>query len=411
MAERDSATTPPPPAELTRSAELTPSAAAQATEGSRWLQGRRTLLSAGITLLTVIIGYGLIALRLQSRESISEHHVLRATEVRSLPADTLAVVLARDDGAAVSGFNYRLLRLVMQQSGVPHAIGLTPSVQPQDEVVEALASGSVGGSRNPEAITVAMLGAGATLKRRLQPVPIPVSGGLLGLRVGWIHRDRAGLTASIRTPQQLQELVLLQGVGWKDVKVLDHAGMRTYTTRPRELLRLVHYNRVDLYPRGLTELEREHPEVLRDAPNVVVDPHLIIVYPFAGFFHVSRNNPQLANAIETGFRRAIANGSYQRLLEQHLFTPWLKRQLDLPQRRLIYLPNPEAAQLLQDVDPEHWILPWDQLARGTLSTGYQLCNLPRWRLFCDSGRRSTQTPQRQGADATSSSALGSLSRT
>jgi hypothetical protein len=356
------------------------------TATTGWLRGRRTLLSAITTAAVVMVGYGLIALRLQGREKISERDVLRATQVRQLPAGTLPVVLARDGGAAANGFNYRLLRLVMQQSGVPHAIGLAASIHPQDEVVEALASGSIGGNRNPEAITVAMLGAGDTLSRRLHPVPIPVSGGLLGLRVGWMHRDRVPLTASIRTPQQLRELVLLQGVGWRDVDVLDHSGMRTYTTRPRELMRLVHYNRVDLYPRGLTELEREYPEVLRDANNVVVDPHLMIVYPFAGFFHVSRNNPKLAQAIDTGFRRAIANGTYQQLLEQHLFTPWLKRQLDLPKRRLIYLPNPEAAQLFNDVDPAHWILPWDQLERGTLSTGYQLCRLPRWRMLCDSVR-------------------------
>lgn len=354
-----------------------------------WLEGWRSLLAAITTAAVVITGYGVIVMRLQSRERISERHLLRATEVRQLSANTLAVVLARDHGAAASGFNYRLLQLVMQNSGVPYAIGLTASVHPQDEIVEALASGSIGGSRNPEAITVAMLGFGTALSRRLHPVPIPVSGGLLGMRAGWIHRDQVPLTALIRTPQQLQELVLLQGVGWKDVTILDHAGMRTYTSRPHELMRLVHNNRVDLYPRGVTELEREYPQTLRDSDNVVVDPHLIIIYPFAGFFHVSRNNPRLAEAIDTGFRRAIANGSYQRLLHQHLFTPWLKKELDLSKRQIIYLDNPEAKELFKDVDPSHWILPWDQLKQGTLRTGRQLCALPRWRMLCESNGRST----------------------
>lgn len=352
-----------------------------------WLLEQRTLMSTLFTVLVVSIGVGVISLRLQSRETVGERHVLRETEVRNLPSGTLPVVLARDDGFAVGGFNFQLLKLIMQESGVPHAIGLTSTVLPQDEVVEALASGSIGGSRNPEAITVAMLGAGSNYSRRLRPVPIPVSGGLLGMRVGWVHRDRARMTSSIRTLQELRELILLQGVGWKDVNVLDYSGMRTYTTRPRELMRLVQYNRVDLYPRGITELEREYPEVLRDAPNLVVDPHLMIIYPFAGFFHVSHNNPILAKAIDTGFRRAFEKGSYQQLLERHLFTPWLKRQLNLPQRHLIYLPNPEASELFREVDPEHWILPWEQLESGTLSTGYQLCSLPRWRALCDSGRR------------------------
>lgn len=356
--------------------------------GAVWLGGRRTLLSALLTAAIVAVGYGLILLRLQSRENISERHILSPSEVRRLPAGTLPVVLARDDGAAVRGFNYRLLKLVMELSGEPHAIGLSASVHPQDEVVEALASGSVGGSRNSEAITVAMLGAGLNLSQRLRPVPIPISGGLLGLRVGWIHHDRVPLTASVRTADQLRDLVLLQGAGWKDVMILDHSGMRTYTTRPRELLRLVHYNRVDLYPRGITELEREHPEVLRDASNVLVEPHILIAYPLAGFFHVNRSNVRLANAIDKGFRRAIANGSYQQLLEQHLFTPWLKQHLDLPRRRLIFLSNPEAAELFKDVDPMHWIVPWDRLESGSISTGRQLCDLPRWRLLCEGRRRS-----------------------
>lgn len=355
---------------------------------SAWLTGRRTLLSAAVTAAVVGIGYGLILLRLQSRERPSDRHVLTPSEVRRLPGGTLPVVLARDNGAAARGFNYQLLKLVMEQSGEPHVLGLSASTHPQDEVVEALASGSVGGSRNPGAITVAMLGAGITLRERLRPIPIPVSGGLLGLRVGWIHRDRIPITGGIRTPEQLRNLVLLQGVGWWDVRVLDHSGMRTYTTRPRELLRLVQYNRVDLYPRGITELEREHPEVMRYASNAEVDPNIMIAYPFAGFFHVSPQNNRLATAIDRGFRRAIANGSYQKLLEQHLFTPWLKRQLDLRRRRLIFLPNPEAEQVFGDVDPEHWIVPWDRLENGSIRMGHQLCSLPRWRLFCESGRRA-----------------------
>ena len=43
-------------------------------------------------------------------------------------------------------------------------------------------------------------------------------------------------------------------------------------------------------------------------PQMLLDPHLLIVYPFAGFFYVAPENTELAAAIQTGFERVIADG-------------------------------------------------------------------------------------------------------
>lgn len=347
-----------------------------------WASGRRTVITALITTVVVAFGMGLIHLRLQARQRISDRLILTAAEVRNLPTGTLPVVMARDGGVAENSFNFQLLRLVMERSGRPYSLGLSANTIPQDEKVEALASETIGAPLNPEAITVSVFGAGSDFNQRLRAVPIPVSGGLLGLRVGWMHHSRTRLSGAVATTSDLRKLVLLQGTGWSDVKVFDAAGLRTFTTRPSELLRLVHFNRVDLYPRGITELERELPVVRREAGDAVVDPHLLIAYHFAGFFYVSRNNPALAAAIQTGFRRAMADGSYQRLLDAHLFTPWLRRELNLAKRRVIFLPNPEAAEVLQEVKPEHWIVPWQELASGRIADGGSLCRLPQLRRLC-----------------------------
>ena len=48
--------------------------------------------------------------------------------------------------------------------------------------------------------------------------------------------------------------------------------------------------------------------------QMLLDPHLLIVYPFAGFFYVNPENMELADAIQTGFERVIADGSSQRLV-------------------------------------------------------------------------------------------------
>ena len=116
-------------------------------------------------------------------------------------------------------------------------------------------------------------------------------------------------------------------------------------------------NRVQLFPRGVAELEAEASVVRSLYPQMLLDPHLLIVYPFAGFFYVAPENTELAAAIQTGFERVIADGSYQRLVEEAIMTPWLRRQLKLRSRRILVLQNPEAADVLTDVNPAHWIVP------------------------------------------------------
>ena len=84
-------------------------------------------------------------------------------------------------------------------------------------------------------------------------------------------------------------------------------------------------------------------------------------------------NTELAAAIQTGFERVIADGSYQRLVEEAIMTPWLRRQLKLRSRRILVVQNPEVADVLADVNPDHWIVPWNDLLSGKITSGNDLC--------------------------------------
>ena len=55
--------------------------------------------------------------------------------------------------------------------------------------------------------------------------------------------------------------------------------MRTYTARSEKLLRLVNDNRVQLFPRGVAELDAEASVVRSLYPQMLLDPHLLIVIP------------------------------------------------------------------------------------------------------------------------------------
>ena len=242
--------------------------------------------------------------------------------------------------------------------------------------------GQKAGRRNPLRLSVGVYGAGPELNRRLRAVPIPVTGGILGLRAGWTNQASLAELQTIRSLQDLQRIVLVQGLGWSDVEIFDRAGLRTYTARSEKLLRLVNDNRVQLFPRGVAELEAEASVVRSLYPQMLLDPHLLIVYPFAGFFYVAPENTELAAAIQTGFERVIADGSYQRLVEEAIMTPWLRRQLKLRSRRILVLQNPEAADVLADVNPDHWIIPWNDLLSGRITSGNDLCSSSGLKRLC-----------------------------
>ena len=117
-------------------------------------------------------------------------------------------------------------------------------------------------------------------------------------------------------------------------------------------------------------------------PQMLLDPHLLIVYPFAGFFYVAPENTELAAAIQTGFERVIADGSYQRLVEDVIMTPWLRENLNLKSRHVLVLNNPEAQGALGDVDPNYWMIPWNDLVAGRILKGESLCEVAELRALC-----------------------------
>tara|TARA_B100000925_G_scaffold233643_1_gene182209 strand:+ start:527 stop:844 length:318 start_codon:yes stop_codon:yes gene_type:complete len=103
-----------------------------------------------------------------------------------------------------------------------------------------------------------------------------------------------------------------------------------------------------------------------------------------GFFFVSRSNPELVDAIQIGFERAIDDGSYQALVERLLITPWLRQNPMLVNRTVLVFPNPVATAVLTDVDPKHWIVRWGDLLHGHVSSGSPLCETESLRVLCES---------------------------
>ena len=345
--------------------------------------GSQTLASALLSLLVLLGAFLAIRPRfLEGRLRIDDKHILTPTEVQVIPEGSLPVVLGRDIGDTESEFETQLLRLIMERSGVPYVFGLTAEDVSQDAQVDALASGQLVGKKNPHAITVGAFGAGQSLSAQLREIPIPLTGGVLGLRVGWTHQQRLLRLAPVRELDDLRSITLLQGHGWSELDIFDSSGLRTYEAGSDDLFHLVDQQRVDLLPRGVSEIQWDQEVVDNFSKAVVIDPYLLLVYPFAGFYYVSPENNKLADAINTGFKNIKSDGSYQKLLESLVYTRWLRDQLNLSKRKVIFIPNPQARGVLDVVDPSDWIVPWGRLADGEIKTGAELCAFSGLKALC-----------------------------
>ena len=109
-------------------------------------KGLWAFVTSALTLLILLLGVLSIQPRLsERRELLPDRYVLTADEVTARLQGTLPVVLDQDQ----NDFRFRLLKLVLEYSGTPFALGFSAAVQPQDEAIAALAEGQKAGRRNP----------------------------------------------------------------------------------------------------------------------------------------------------------------------------------------------------------------------------------------------------------------------
>ena len=174
-------------------------------------------------------------------------------------------------------------------------------------------------------------------EQRLLPVRIPLDKGLFGWRIALLPKSRAQLLKDVRNLDDLRQFSAGQGHDWPDSAILRSHGLPVkVSSNYGSLFRMLQAQRFDYFPRSVIEIwdELEHPR----ARQLIVDPHVLLHYPTAMYFFFSRKRPELAETVRIGMEKAIADGSFERLFQQHFAASLQRTQLD--QRQLIELHNP-----------------------------------------------------------------------
>ena len=171
----------------------------------------------------------------------------------------------------------------------------------------------------------------------LQPIRIPIFKGLIGWRIPLINSNSADLFLNSRSKEDIQLLKAGQMHDWPDTSILESNGMTMFRSSSYSgLFKMLAMKRIDYFPRSVIEVWREYEA--NKSMQIKVDENILIYYPTAFYYFVSKNRPELARAIESGLETMINDGRFDKLFLRY-HADYLK-EVNLDKRALIVLKNP-----------------------------------------------------------------------
>lgn len=195
-------------------------------------------------------------------------------------------------------------------------------------------------------------------EKNLGAIKIPLLKGLLGFRLPIIRAADSEQFSAIETRQQLATRVACQGMYWPDSDVLEGNGLPVRRLGSNEeMFKWLAEGGCDYIPMAVYEAQAELDSWSRQYPGLMLFRKLILYYPSPMYFFVSPRSPTLQRRLQRGLQRAIADGSFEKLMKSHPATADLFPAQRWQQGKTIVLDNQviPSWQLLSQ--PELWLLP------------------------------------------------------
>ena len=240
-------------------------------------------------------------------------------------------------------WNYALglVELALQESGRDYLLQPTVDEMSQTRAARELELGN---------IDFIWTGTSAEYEERFRPVRIPVLRGLDGYRICVINPGHQAAFSAVQSLDELKQLTIGQDPGWSDVKILEAAGLKVVTAPYDALPNMVERDRYDCFLRGA----HEAPNEVAKHPALAVESDLLVVYPFTSFFFVNRTDTALAEALESGLKKAYEDGRFMQHFNGH---PAIRAIFDegrIAQRRRFDIPNPFLTDETRAIPDRYW---------------------------------------------------------
>lgn len=223
-----------------------------------------------------------------------------------------------------------ILTLVLSKSDPSLTVRPTTDELPQSRLVDAIKLGNA---------DVMWAGADPRLEKDLKTVRIPLLKGLLGHRIFIIKKDQQYRFNDIKTFDDLKAFSAGQGTQWGDTQILKNAGVPVITTlKYPNLFFMLEGDRFDYFPRAIHEPWSEVAD--RPELNLAVEENIMLVYPFAMYFFVNKDNQDLHDKLYSGFVKAIEDGSFDQLFFKNQLIKDALDKTNLKHRTVIKIDNP-----------------------------------------------------------------------
>jgi hypothetical protein len=153
-------------------------------------------------------------------------------------------------------------------------------------------------------------------EKLLLPIYIPLDKGLIGWRLMLVHSDNKDIFSQITTLQGYKKLVAGLGHYRPDTRIFYENNLQVFTaTSTISLQKMLNLKRIDYFPRSILEIRQELST--SDYPSLTIDSHIVLTYPAAIYFFVSKDNPILRDRIQSGLEASIANGSFEKAFQRN----------------------------------------------------------------------------------------------
>lgn len=210
-------------------------------------------------------------------------------------------------------------------------------------------------------ISLAWLSVTAETERDFLPIRIPLRRGILGYRVFIIRKQDQARFAAIHSVEQLKSLRMAQGTGWNDVPLLRANGFNVAVSASyTNLFELLANGRVDYLSRGINEAWQEVAAFSTQYPELMVEPTLMLYYPWPKYLYVNRKDQALAQRLELGLTLAQQDGSFERLFRRYHQQDI--NRADFARRQIFCVDNPLFPAGMPVESRRLWFRPYESFA-------------------------------------------------
>jgi len=244
-------------------------------------------------------------------------------------ADTVRYPAIEDSGDQRSNYPIALLELALKKAGSTATLRSTSARVSKSRALQLLEAG--------QEVDVVWTMTSIEREKRFLPIRIPLYKGLGSYRLLLIRGEDQAKFSALKDETALKQQLMSQVHDWVDTEVLRHNKFKVLNASSyQSLFQMLLHKRVDAVPRSVLEIVAEQQNFAEQ--HLHIETNWLLHYPGAVYFFVSNKNPQLAEKIESGLRKALKDGSFDLLFQQH-FVSQLKK-MKLSERKLVELENP-----------------------------------------------------------------------